>query len=79
MKKMSERKVYLISRNEEQYIGYDEYSDHVVIADNPYKAREMCPIADEGAIWTRTEIVDCKFIGSSKLKSQVLLSSFHAG
>jgi hypothetical protein len=76
---MNERNIYLIRRNDAQHIGYDEYDSHVVIADNPYKAREMCPSGDEGAVWTRTELTDCKFIGKSKLKPQVVLSSFNAG
>ena len=74
---MSERNIYLITRKGDY--TYDEYIGHIVIADNPYKAREICPSGDEGFIWTRSEEAECKYIGKSKLKPQVVLSSFNAG
>jgi len=74
--------IYLIKPTDDtfdKYIGYDCNDGHVVIADTEEEARKMCPISDEGDIWTRLDLTTCKKIGESNMEKQVVLVSFRAG
>ena len=73
-------KIYLLWDNGKQdHSEYDVYYSHVVIADSQAEARELCPFADEGDIWKEKELSECKCIGKSNNKKEVVLSSFNAG
>jgi hypothetical protein len=77
------KKIYLVSLKEHDY---DEYDGWVVIAKNKKEALELCNISDvkpqaysgrDNQYKDNVEYI--KFLGYSKLKSQVVLGSFNAG
>ena len=72
------RYIYIIKTT--QSAGWDEYKGHVVIAKNPKEARSLCPYGTEGQnTWLYKKYSTIQNIGTTHLKSQVVLSSFHAG
>ena len=70
--------IYLLETEEG---GWDSYDGHVVIAHSEDEARRICPIADEGGVWTERKLSTCKIIGSTIIYDEptVILSSFNAG
>jgi len=80
----NKNKIYLLEIregyfSEDSHPRYDYYDSWVVIAPSPDMARKMCGHSDEGDIWTNPHATSCKEIGISRLKPQVVCSSFNAG
>jgi len=73
--------IYLIEPTDEgwDYVGIDCNEGHVVIAENTRTARKICPISDEGDIWTNPKLTKIVKIGETNKKAQVVLSNFHSG
>jgi len=70
--------IYLIEAKEG--VGWNSYNAHVIIADTPKEAREMCPTGDEGMdTWIEVRQSTVKTIGITNRKKEIVLSSFNAG
>lgn len=70
--------IFILKRKDR--IGWDEYEEMVVRADNEDEARRLAneDAGDEGQLWTDYEIVSCKVV-STLGEKEVILAAFDAG
>lgn len=72
-------KLYLVDRTTSA--NYDEYQSHVVIAETPTQARELCAsnAADEGrAVWLDHLKTTCRVLKATG-DARVVISNHRAG
>ena len=84
-KKNRTHHIYLIRRideSEHDLACSDQCDSHVIIADTPKEAREMCPKGDEcgewGNPWLDEKQSTVTHLGKGRNKKGVVLSSFNA-
>lgn len=79
MKKIYE--IFLTTKAYNEIFDYDAYDGHIIIAENPKEARELCPYGVEGKqAWLNPKYSMVRPVGTTKRKkSVVLLSSYNAG
>lgn len=75
-------RIYHLTAREPERVGYDSYTEHVVMADTEQEARCMVPNGNEGEhFWTDPQRSLSRHIGAAlrHLPAQVVMSSYERG